>query len=63
MQSILAEEIHPFVRTAVVIAISHQAHSYFEKIEPLLQKLVVDVVESERVEIVKSSQTYLSNVD
>jgi hypothetical protein len=53
LQSILAEEKHPYIRQNVVIAISHQARNYFGKVEPLLQKLVVEVVESESDEIIQ----------
>lgn len=53
LRSILAEERHPFVRTAVVIAISRQARRHFDKVESLLQKLVAEVTENERIEIVK----------
>jgi hypothetical protein len=52
MQSILADEKHPFVRQNVIIAISQQSSTNFEKVEPLLQKLVVEIVESESNEII-----------
>ncbi|HYF63020.1 MAG TPA: hypothetical protein VD886_09435 [Herpetosiphonaceae bacterium] len=53
LQAMLAAERHPKVRTAVVIAISRQASQHFERIEPLLQQLVAEVTEDERIEIVR----------
>ncbi len=53
MQSILAEETHPFVRNYVVIAISLQAYNNFERVEPMLQRLVTEVDENESDKIVK----------
>ncbi len=53
LQRMLDEEREPFVRTAVVLAISLQAKEHFEKVEPLLYKFVHVVTENERIEIVK----------
>lgn len=53
LQNMLDEEKAPFVRTAVVLAISLQAKEHFEKVEPLLYKFVHVVTENERIEIVR----------
>ena len=53
LQNILVQERHPKIRSAVVIAISRQARRHFERVEPQLQKLVAQVTDDERIEIVK----------
>ncbi len=60
LQNFLESERHPFVRSAIVIAITFQAKYHFEKIEPQLKRLVMEVTPSEREEIVKIfSEIYL----
>ena len=53
LEVMLNEEHSPFIRTAVVLAISLQASEYFERVEPLLYEFVHVVTEHERIEIVK----------
>ena len=52
LQSILAEETHPFVRKYLLYAISFLAR-YFKEVEPMLQKLVAELGENERTEVVE----------
>jgi hypothetical protein len=53
LQRILENENHPFVRNAVVLAITFQAQQHFTRIEPQLKRLVMEVTPNEREEIVK----------
>ena len=53
LKLMLRDEVHPYVRTAVVIAIARQAERDFDRVAPELQKLLADVAISEREEIVK----------
>ena len=53
LQGILERERHPFIRTAVVLAITKQAEKHFKMVEPQLQRLVSEVTPNEREEIVK----------
>ncbi|HII07921.1 MAG TPA: hypothetical protein HA349_11595 [Methanotrichaceae archaeon] len=53
LQNILTTNNHPFVHKMAVIAISHQASNNFEKIEPLLQNLLINVPENDSDEIIQ----------
>jgi len=53
IKNTLSEERHPFVRKNAVIAVGHLAQNDFKKFEPSLQKIVVEVVESESNEIIQ----------
>ena len=52
IQNILSEENHPFVRKYSLYAISFLAR-YFKEVEPMLQRLVGELSENERVEVVE----------
>lgn len=53
LREMLERERHPAVRSAVVQAIALQARERFDRMEPLLQTLVGQVIPSERGELVR----------
>jgi hypothetical protein len=59
LEEILKDQ-HPFVRTAVVLAVSLQAEGHFNRVEPVLHRLVPELPITERKDIVEAfTKVYL----
>jgi hypothetical protein len=52
LRMLIEQEKHPFVRTNVVFAITHQARTDLMKVAPSLQRFMADVIESERNHVI-----------
>jgi hypothetical protein len=53
LMMIMGAEVHPQVRTAVVLAVGSLAERHFEQVEPHLRRLVRELPEHERQDIIK----------